>query len=186
MSDAEQTLDAVAELESRCGGIDILVNNAGNAGTHAVDQLSFREMPVEHWDRYLRVNLYGVLHCTKAVVDGMCERGWGRIVTISSEAGRVGLDVQVSVYGVAKAGAAHLMRHLAREVGGCGVTANAISLGLMDNVPDEFAAKIIRSIPAGRLGTPDDVGGAVAFLASDDAAWITGHTLVLNGGSHAF
>lgn len=90
------------------------------------------------------------------------------------------------LYGVAKAGAAHLMRHLAREISRHGVTANVISLGLMDNVPEEFAAKIIRSIPAGRLGTPDDVGGAVAFLASDDAAWITGHTLVLNGGSHAF
>ena len=182
VTDAQQTLAAVAEF----GGIDVLVNNAGNAGARAVDQLTFREMPIAHWDRYLGVNLYGVLHCTKAVVDGMCERGWGRIVTISSEAGRVGLDVRVSIYGVAKAGAAHLMRHLAREIGGQGVTANTVSLGLMNNVPDEFSAKIIRSIPAGRLGTPEDVGGAVAYLASDDAAWITGQTLVLNGGSHAF
>ncbi len=186
VTDAKQTQTAVAELDARCGGIDILVNNAGNAGTREVDQLSFRDMPIEHWDRYLRVNLYGVLHCTKAVLDGMCDRGWGRIVTISSEAGRVGLDIGVSVYGVAKAGASHLMRHLAREVSPHGVTANSISLGLMDNVPDEFTARIIPTIPARRLGTPDDVGGAVAFLASDEAAWITGQTLVLNGGSYAF
>ena len=186
ITEAAEALPAIAELEDRHGGIDILVNNAGNAGTHAVEQLSFREMPIEHWDRFLRVNLYGALICTKAVVDGMCDRGWGRIITISSEAGRVGLDINVSVYGVAKAGAAHLMRHLAREVGPSGVTANTVALGLMDNVPDEFAGPIIRTIPARRLGTPTDVGAAVAFLASDDAEWITGQTLVLNGGSFAF
>lgn len=186
VTNADATLSAVQKLEDELGGVDILVNNAGNAGTHAVDQLSFRDMPIDHWQRYLGVNLYGVLHCTKAVLDGMCERGWGRIITISSEAGRVGLDINVSIYGVAKAGASHLMRHLAREAGPDGVTANTVALGLMDNVPDEFAGPIIKTIPARRLGTPEDVGGAVAFLASDDAEWITGQTLVVNGGSYAF
>lgn len=186
ITNAEETVAAVEKLERDLGGIDILVNNAGNAGTHAVDQLSFRDMPIEHWQRYLGVNLYGVLHCTKAVLDGMCERRWGRIITISSEAGRVGLDINVSIYGVAKAGAAHLMRHLAREVGPDGVTANTVALGLMDNVPDEFAGPIIKTIPARRLGTPADVGSAVAFLASDEAEWITGQTLAVNGGSFAF
>lgn len=186
VTDVDQTLDTVNQLERDFGAIDVLVNNAGNAGTHEVEQLSFRDMPIDHWNRFLGVNLYGVLHCTKAVLDGMCDRGWGRVVTISSEAGRVGLDINVSVYGVAKAGAAHFMRHLAREVGPSGVTANTIALGLMNNVPDEFAGPIIKTIPARRLGTPDDVAGAVGFLASDDAEWITGQTLVLNGGSFAF
>jgi 3-oxoacyl-[acyl-carrier protein] reductase len=186
VTDADAARSAVQKLEEELGSVDILVNNAGNAGTHAVDQLSFRDMPIEHWQRYLGVNLYGVLNATKAVLDGMCERGWGRIITISSEAGRVGLDINVSVYGVAKAGASHLMRHLAREVGPNGVTCNTVALGLMDNVPDEFAGPIIRTIPARRLGTPSDVGGAVSFLTSDDAEWITGQTLVLNGGSFAF
>ena len=143
-------------------------------------------MPPEEWSWYLGVNLFGVMHCTKAVLDGMCERGWGRIVTISSEAGRNGLDIGVSVYGAAKAGAAHLMRHLAREVGPDGVTANVVSLGLMDNVPEEFAGPYIRTIPMRRLGSPDDVAGAVAFLTSDDASWVTGQTLVVNGGSNTW
>ncbi len=177
-----------AQLEVLAGEnivIDILVNNAGNAGAKAVNQSTFRQLPAEEWDDYLKVNLYGVLNCTKAVIDGMCERGWGRVITISSEAGRQGLDVNVSVYGVAKAGAAHLMRHLAREVSADGVTTNVISLGLMDNVPEEFADRIIRQIPARRLGTGYDVAGAVNYLASDEASWVTGQTLVVNGGSLA-
>lgn len=177
-----EQLDALAK---RGWTIDILINNAGNAGSKAVNQSSFRDLPAEEWNDYLGVNLYGVLNCTKAVIDGMCDRGWGRIITISSEAGRQGLDINVSIYGVAKAGAAHLMRHLAREVGPDGVTANVISLGLMDNVPDEFAGPIIRTIPSRRLGTGYDVAGAVKYLVSEDSGWVTGQTLVLNGGSLA-
>ncbi len=175
-----------AQLDELARGgihIDILVNNAGNAGHKSVNQVSFRELPAEEWDDYLGVNLYGVLNCTKAVIDGMCERGWGRIITISSEAGRQGLDIHVSIYGAAKAAAAHFMRHLAREVSGEGVTTNSISLGMMNNVPEEFTSRIVRHIPAGRLGTGEDVAGAVKYLASDDAGWVTGQTLVLNGGS---
>ena len=186
VTDLDAVQAAVREIESRIGGVDILVNNAGNAGASAMNQATFRDMPAAEWERYLGVNLYGVMHCTKATLDGMCDRGWGRIVTISSEAGRTGLDIGVSVYGVAKAGAAHLMRHLAREVGPQGVTANVIALGLMDNVPEEFAGPIIRTIPARRLGTPADAGAAVSYLASEDAAWVTGQTLVLNGGSFAY
>ena len=97
VTDAEAARSAVQKLDEELGSVDVLVNNAGNAGTHAVDQLSFRDMPIEHWQRYLGVHLYGVLNTTKAVLDGMCERGWGRIITISSGAGRVGLDINVSV-----------------------------------------------------------------------------------------
>lgn len=88
--------------------------------------------------RYISVNFYGVLNCTKAVLNGMCDRGWERVITISSEAGRSGLDINVSVYGAAKAGAAHILRHIAREVGPLGVTANVISLGLMDGLPSLY------------------------------------------------
>jgi NAD(P)-dependent dehydrogenase (short-subunit alcohol dehydrogenase family) len=185
VTDYEAVLAATKEFSAQTGGIDILVNNAGNAGTQQTHMTSFKEMPPSEWNWYLSVNLYGVMHCTKVVLEGMCERGWGRVITISSEAGRAGLDIGVSVYGVAKAGAAHLMRHLAREVGPDGVTANVISLGLMDNVPDEFAGPIIRTIPARRLGTPADVGAAVSYLASEEAGWVTGQTLVLNGGAYA-
>jgi NAD(P)-dependent dehydrogenase (short-subunit alcohol dehydrogenase family) len=178
-------LERVKQLESEVGAIDILINNAGNAGGRAVNQVAFKDMPVEEWAMYLDVNLYGVLNCTKAVVGGMCDRGWGRIITISSEAGRIGLDINVSVYGVAKAGAAHLMRHLAREVGPFGVTANVLSLGLMNNVPEEFTSRIVKTIPTRRLGSGDDVAAAIEYLISDGASWVTGQTLPLNGGSHA-
>lgn len=176
---------AAKELEDKMGGVDILVNNAGNAGNAQMNQMPFKDMPPEEWERFLAVNLHGVLNCTRAVVNGMCDRGWGRIITISSEAGRLGLDINVSVYGVAKAGGAHLMRHLAREVGPYGVTANVVSLGLMDNVPAEFTDALVKTIPARRLGSPADVGAAVAYLGSEDAAWVTGQTLVVNGGVYA-
>ncbi len=185
ITDTATVLKAVGALEAELGGIDILVNNAGNAGTRATHQISFKDMPTEEWDMYLKVNLYGVMNCTKAVLSGMCDRGWGRVITISSEAGRQGLDINVSVYGAAKAGAAHLMRHIAREVGPDGVTANVVSLGLMDNVPEEFTAPIVKTIPTRRLGSGDDVGSAVEYLISDGASWVTGQTLVLNGGSLA-
>ncbi len=178
-------LPRIAEIEAELGGIDILVNNAGNAGTNPTHQIPFKDMPPEEWDMYIRVNLYGVLNCTKAVLNGMCERGWGRVITVSSEAGRSGLDINVSVYGAAKAGAAHLMRHVAREVGPYGVTSNVVSLGLMDNVPAEFTDTVIKTIPTRTLGSGDDVASAVDYLISDGAAWVTGQTLVLNGGSLA-
>ena len=171
----EIALPAIAALEAEVGGIDILVNNAGNAGHKSTHQIAFKDMPPEEWDMYIGVNLYGVLNCTKAVLNGMCERGWGRVITISSEAGRAGLDINVSVYGAAKAG----------EVGPFGVTANVISLGLMDNVPEEFTSRIVKTIPMRRLGSGDDVAAAVDYLTSDAASWVTGQTLPVNGGSYA-
>jgi NAD(P)-dependent dehydrogenase (short-subunit alcohol dehydrogenase family) len=185
ISQTDIALAAIAKIEADTGSIDILVNNAGNAGHRATHQIAFKDMPPEEWDMYIGVNLYGVLNCTKAVLNGMCDRGWGRIITISSEAGRAGLDINVSVYGAAKAGAAHLMRHVAREVGPYGVTANVVSLGLMDNVPEEFAGPIIKTIPLRRLGTSEDVAAAVDYLTSDAASWVTGQTLPVNGGSYA-
>ena len=185
ITDTKVALSRIAELDAKTSGIDILVNNAGHAGTNPTHQIPFKDMPPEEWDMYIGVNLYGVLNCTRAVLNPMCERGWGRVITISSEAGRSGLDINVSVYGAAKAGAAHLMRHISREVGPYGVTANVISLGLMDNVPEEFTARIIPTIPARRLGSGQDVANAVEYLVSDGASWVTGQTLPLNGGSLA-
>ena len=172
----------VADAASSLGPLDILVNNAGVPEGMAL--APFRGMDRRRWREFVDLNLYGVLHCTRAVIDGMCDRGWGRVITISSGAGQVGLAVGVSLYGAAKGGAIAFMRHLALEVAGSGVTANTLALGLMDNVGDsETVAALAATIPVGRLGTPEDVGAAVVFLASDEAAWITGQTLGVNGGS---
>ena len=176
---------AIASTVTNNSTIDILVNNAGNAGDTAMPQMPFSDMPEDMIERFIDINLQGVINCTQAVLPTMKQQQSGRVITISSEAGRIGLTIGVSVYGAAKAGAAGLMRHLSQEVGGENITANTISLGLMNNVPEEFAAKLIRGIPAGRLGTPQDAGAMSVFLASDEAAWVTGQTFVLNGGSDA-
>jgi 3-oxoacyl-[acyl-carrier protein] reductase len=141
-------------------------------------------MDPAEWARFVDLNLYGVLHCTRAVLDGMIERGFGRIVTISSGAGQTGLAIGVSLYGAAKAGAMGFSRHLALEVAGTGVTVNTVSLGLMSNAADAEATKALAaSIPCKRLGAPEDVAAAVLYLASDEASWVTGQILGVNGGS---
>ena len=179
-------VDQLKEKIVAAGIIDILVNNAGNAGAHAMQQQYFADMSPAQWQAFIDVNLMGVLNCTHAVLPGMIERKWGRIITISSEAGRSGLAIGVSIYGAAKAAAINFMRHLSQETGAHNITANSIALGLMDNVPEEFAGKIIRSIPTGRLGSPADAASAVVYLASEEASWITGQVLSVNGGSSAF
>ena len=168
----------VASIETTLGPVDVLVNNAGIPADGFVPR-RFREMPVEDWDRFVQLNLYGVLNCCKAVLDGMCDRGWGRVVTVSSEAGRVGVGFGISLYGAAKAGAVGFSRHLATELIETGVTVNSVSLGLMATGPDD-ARRPPR--PTARLGTPEDVAAAVCYLASDAAAWVTGQTLPVNGG----
>jgi NAD(P)-dependent dehydrogenase (short-subunit alcohol dehydrogenase family) len=152
--------------------------------------VKFRDLPRNEWDPYIDVNLYGVLNCTKAVIDGMCERKWGRIITISSGAGTEGLNIGVSIYGAGKGAGISFMRHLAVENAGDGVTANTLALGLMErNDPGitedqrTVTAKIAKTVPVGRLGTGTDVGYACVYLASNEASWITGQTISLNGGS---
>jgi 3-oxoacyl-[acyl-carrier protein] reductase len=160
--------------------IDILVNNAGVPAGMRLEQ--FRDMPHQEWARYVDLNMYGSLHCVASVLDGMCEREWGRIVQISSGAGRTGLRMGISLYGASKSGIEGFVRHLAQEVARSGVTANSIALGMMDNSGD-MPAELARQIPVGRLGSPADVGAAVVYVASDEAAWLTGQTINLNGGS---
>jgi 3-oxoacyl-[acyl-carrier protein] reductase len=167
----------VGEVEASLGPVDVLVNNAGVPETFTLQR--FRDMPVEDWDKFIQLNLYGVINCMHSVVDGMCDRGWGRIVTISSEAGRIGVGFGISLYGAAKAGAVGFSHHLATELIGTGVTVNCLSLGLMAASPDDPRRP---PPPTARLGRPEDVAGAVCYLASDAAEWITGQTLPVNGG----
>jgi NAD(P)-dependent dehydrogenase (short-subunit alcohol dehydrogenase family) len=162
--------------------VDILVNNAGVPP--GMQLVRFREMDPAEWSRHIDLNLYGVLHCTHEVIDGMCERGWGRVITISSGAGQTGLSVGVSLYGAGKGGAIAFMRHLALEVARSGVTANTLTLGMMENAAGSGSVDALAEmVPVGRPGRPEDIGAAVVFLASEEAGWLTGQTIGLNGGS---
>ena len=180
VTDWDAVTAMVAGVEATLGPVDILVNNAG-IPADGFTLRAFRDMPVEDWDRFVRLNLYGVLYCTKATVDDMCERGWGRIVTVSSEAGRRGLPTGVSLYGAGKAAAIGFSRHLALELIGAGVTVNCVALGLMAREPDDDRRP---PRPTERLGRPDDVAAAVAYFASDAAEWVTGQVLGVNGGAN--
>jgi NAD(P)-dependent dehydrogenase (short-subunit alcohol dehydrogenase family) len=181
VTDREAVLDALGPHP-----IDIVVNNAGNAGQHIMQPKPFREMDPAEWDAPIEVNLHGVLNTTYAVLPGMCERGFGRLITIASGAGVVGLPIGVAPYGAGKGASISFMRHMAIENAALGVTANSLALGVMEmtEVHDpSVIAKISKSIPRKRLGTGDDVGPACVWLASDEANWVTGQTIHINGGS---
>jgi NAD(P)-dependent dehydrogenase (short-subunit alcohol dehydrogenase family) len=182
VTDAAAVAAGIRRIEAALGPIDVLVNNAGIPDGMGI--AAFREMDPADWRRYVDLNLYGVLNCTKAVLDGMCARRFGRVITISSGAGQVGVHLGISLYGAGKGGAIAFMRHLALEVARDGVTVNTLALGLMSSHADTAAtAPLASGVPVGRLGTPDEVGAAVVYLASDEAAWMTGQTIGLNGGS---
>jgi NAD(P)-dependent dehydrogenase (short-subunit alcohol dehydrogenase family) len=166
------------------GPVDILVNNAGNGGAVQMSVGQFVDLEPAAWEGPIRVNLYGVLHCCHAVVKGMCERGWGRVVTISSGAGTAGVNIGVTPYSAGKGGGLAFTRSLALEVAPHGVTANSVAIGLMGSVGDAaMTARLARSIPVGRTGSPDDVAAACVWLASEEASWVTGQTVQVNGGS---
>lgn len=180
--------EAVERAVAAAGPIDILVHNAGiPASMRAV---KFRSLPREEWGPYIDVNLYGLLNCAKAVIEGMCERGWGRVITISSGSGTHGQNLGVALYGAGKGGGISFTRHLAMECAADGVTANTLALGMMAR-PDESGGEAGRTvtkdraatIPVGRPGTGEDIGYTCVFLASNEAAWITGQTISVNGGS---
>ncbi|AKS30895.1 SDR family NAD(P)-dependent oxidoreductase [Mycolicibacterium goodii] len=183
---------AVSEAVSNAGHIDILINNAGNAGAEGfASRAPFAETTPEDWEPFLRVNLYGVLHCTRAVLPSMIDRKWGRILTIVSDAGRTG-DANGAGYAAAKAGAAGLTRSLALETGRHGITANNIALGTMrtplteslwaEQADSPQAKAILSGYAVRRPGLPEDVTHLAVLLAGEHGAWITGQTIPVNGG----
>ena len=187
------TAMAAAAVE-RLGGIDVLVNCAG----WTVDRL-FVEKPREEWEKEIAVDMWGFINATRAVLDHMIERRRGRIVSISSDAGRVGEWREV-VYSGTKAGVIAMSKAIAKEVGRHGITLNVVCPGFVPGGREtsgegsmwsgeqgaqftpEVLDKVARSYPLRRLGTPEDVAPAVLFLASDQASYITGQTLSVNGG----
>lgn len=176
---------SVAEVE---GPIGILVNNAGNAGAAAVKMAQFVDMDPRDWHSTFDVNIFGVLNCCKATLPAMIDQGWGRIITVSSASGLRGTDIGVSIYSAAKAGALGFTRALAAEVGKSGVTVNAMALGMIPpyeiKASDPVLGERIASIVVGRAGTPEDPAALAVYLASSEASWITGDTILLNGGSY--
>jgi len=178
VTDLDAVRAAVSRIEAEVGPVDVLVNNAGIPADGFVPAPFLSSTPAD-WSRFVDLNLYGVMNGMSVAVPGMCARGWGRVVTISSDAGRVGAAIGVSLYGASKAAAVALTKHVAHEVGPSGVTVNCVSLGLMAGVlPEELAA----GQPIPRLGQPSDAGHAVAYLASEGAEWVTGQVVVVNGG----
>jgi NAD(P)-dependent dehydrogenase (short-subunit alcohol dehydrogenase family) len=183
VTDYDAVVSGVVAAELVLGPIDILINNAGNGGAERMAPVQFRDSDPASWRGPIDVNLYGVMNCSRAVINGMCERGWGRIVTIASGAGVVGLRIGVSAYGGGKGGAIGFMRHLALENARAGVTANTLAIGLMPVSDPTVTKAIARSIPVGRIGKPEDIGYACAYLVSKEAEYVTGQTIHVNGGS---
>jgi 3-oxoacyl-[acyl-carrier protein] reductase len=174
----------------QAGVVDILVNNAGNAGpSHGIsDPAPFWETGPEDWNPWMGTNFYGVLNAARAVLPGMVERRYGRLVSIVSDAGRVG-EANLVVYSGAKAGAAGFIRGLAKAVGRHGITANCVALSAMrtpateEQLADEALAKVVlRNYIVRRFGEPADAAAAVLYLVSDEASWVTAQTLPVNGG----
>ena len=174
---------AVAKVSAEIGPIDILVNNAG-----ITKDATIRKMDVAAWEAVISTNLDSVFNVTKQVVDSMLERGWGRIINISSINGQKGQFGQTN-YSAAKAGMHGFTMALAQEVAKKGVTVNTISPGYIATdmvmaVPEDIRNKIIAGIPVSRLGQPEEIAELVAYLSSDLAGFMTGANLAINGGQH--
>jgi 2-hydroxycyclohexanecarboxyl-CoA dehydrogenase len=185
VTSSESVAAGVAAAADKLGPIDIAVNNAG------WDELRpFLETDEEFWDRVIEINYKGCLRVTSEVLPGMVERGFGRVVNIASDAGRVGSSLE-SVYAGAKGGVIAFTKTIAREVARSGVTANTVCPGptrtpMLEGMAEAGGEKLfeslVRAVPMRRLGEPSDVSAAVAFLASERAGFITGQTLSVSGG----
>ena len=182
----ESAKACVEQVVKDAGPVDVLVNNAG-----ITRDLTFKKMNKDDWDAVIHTNLDSVFNMTKQVMDGMLDRGWGRVINISSVNGTKGAFGQTN-YAAAKAGMHGFTKSLALEVSKKGVTVNTISPGyigtkmVMAIPPDVLESKILPQIPMARLGKPDEVAGLVAYLASDEAAFVTGANISINGGQHMF
>jgi len=185
VTDFEAMADMVKKIEHDHGPVDVLINCAG-----ITRDATFRKMTPEQWRAVISTNLDSVFNVTRHVIDGMIERGWGRIINISSVNAVRGQFGQTN-YASAKAGILGFTKSLAQEVVKKGVTVNAISPGYVQTemvmaIREDVRQKIVSEIPAGRLAMPEEVADAVAFLASDKAAYITGTNLSVNGGLHMY
>jgi acetoacetyl-CoA reductase len=181
----EATLAGCEAVDQDHGPIDIVVNNAGITRDGVLHKMSW-----EDWDEVLRINLGGCFNMAKATFPGMRERGWGRIVNIGSLNGQAGQYGQVN-YAAAKSGIHGFTKALAQEGAKFGVTVNAIAPGYVDTdmvaaVPANVLEKIVAKIPVGRLGHAEDIARGVAFLCSEDATFMTGSTMSINGGQHMY
>lgn len=184
----DQVTDVVRQAEQENDRIDILVNNAGIAIYGPIETITD-----EDWRKVIDVNLTGVFLCTQAVADGMKAQRYGRIVNIGSLAGKVGGlltphgQMASPSYAASKGGVMAMTKTLAKDLGAFGITVNALAPGpiwtpMIENVNPDLLAFITALVPVGRLGRPEDVAYAVAFLASDEASWISGHWLDVDGG----
>ena len=188
ITDAASVLAAVKTVTDELGPVEVAVNNAGWD-----DFMSFVDTTEDFWDRILEVNFKGALRVTQAVLPGMMERGWGRVINIGSDAGRVGSSLE-AVYSGAKGGIIAFTKTLAREVAAKGITANTVCPGPTDTPAlrafasnsgqdgEKVISAMTRSVPMRRLAQPSDVAAAVAFFASDATGYITGQTLSVSGG----
>jgi acetoacetyl-CoA reductase len=184
VADFDSCQKCVAKVQAEVGPVDILINNAG-----ITKDTTFKKMSKADWDAVMKTNLDSAFNMTKPVCDGMVERGWGRIINISSVNGQKGAFGQTN-YSAAKAGMHGFSKALAYEVARKGVTVNTVSPGYIGTkmvmaIPKEVLdSKIIPQIPMGRLGKPEEIGALIVYLCSDDASFITGANISINGGQH--
>jgi acetoacetyl-CoA reductase len=184
VTDYESAKACCAKVASEVGPIDILVNNAG-----ITKDMTFRKMDKAAWDAVIKTNLDSVFNMTKPVYDGMMDRGWGRIINVSSVNGSKGAFGQTN-YAAAKAGMHGFTKSLALESARKGVTVNTISPGyigtkMVTAIPKEvLESKILPQIPVARLGKPEEVAGLIIYLCSEEAAFVTGANIAINGGQH--
>jgi acetoacetyl-CoA reductase len=185
VSDHQQCVEHIEAIQKTYGTIDILVNNAG-----ITRDASFRKMTFEQWEEVIRVDLHSLFNVTHPILPSMIEKGFGRIVNISSVNGQKGQIGQTN-YSAAKAGVHGFTKALAQEVARKGITVNTVSPGYIGTdmvmaMQQEIRDKIVAKIPVGRLGRPDEVAGAVAYLVSEEAGFVTGSDLSINGGQHTY
>ena len=185
VGDHEACLAGCAQVAADLGPVDVVVNNAGITRDGVLAKMSF-----EDWNEVMRINLGGCFNMAKATFPGMRERGWGRIVNIGSINGQAGQYGQVN-YAAAKSGIHGFTKALAQEGARYGVTVNAIAPGYIDTdmvaaVPAQVLEKIVARIPVGRLGHAEEIARGVAFLCSEDAGFVTGSTMSINGGQHMY
>jgi acetoacetyl-CoA reductase len=183
VGDFESCKRAVAEVEAELGPIDVLVNNAG-----ITRDSMLHKMTPEQWNEVIFVNLASLFNMSRQVIDGMRQRGYGRIINITSINGQKGQMGQTN-YSAAKAGAIGFTKALALETANKGITVNAVAPGYTDTemvraVPDSVLQQIVAGIPVGRLGKAEEIAACVAFLAREDASFITGACLTANGGQY--